>query len=356
MEINILRKMISQGQMFPFAELQGVKSSSEDTPQCRKIAKTNTENKGSNKDGSLLFDHSDTPNVVDTTAAETDKILSDTATANLDSMSETFVGKGGAVDKYAETVHPSVDDNERDNKSAEVDFWVNDPNVLLAPTYVYEIFPVATMTYNRKMNAISRLILLLVLISFALTHKTRVLWIGSVCLFAIYLIQYTQNRENATAKKEGFLDYLGVDDVAKNVVKAFATDDLDKIGQKQFFDVPKVSNPYNNVLITDIVDNPSKLPAPPAFYPETEKEILDKTKEAIQIMNPTFPNMTDKLFASLDDHFEFEQSARQFYTNPCTTIPNDQGAFAAFCYGEMLSCKEGNMFACARDAPRHNLY
>ena len=73
-------------------------------------------------------------------------------------------------------------------------------------------------------------------------------------------------------------------------------------------------------------------------------------------MNPTFPNMTEKLFASLDDHFEFEQSARQFYSNPSTTIPNDQGAFAEFCYGEMISCKEGNMFACARDAPRHNLY
>jgi hypothetical protein len=93
-----------------------------------------------------------------------------------------------------------------------------------------------------------------------------------------------------------------------------------------------------------------------SFVKETEKEILDKTKEAIQKMNPTFPGMTDKLFASLDDHFEFEQSARQFYSNPATTVPNDQGAFAAFCYGEMISCKEGNQFACVRDAPRYNLY
>ena len=125
---------------------------------------------------------------------------------------------------------------------------------------------------------------------------------------------------------------------------------------KPDFSKPTKYNPMSNVLLTDIVDNPNKLPAPPAYYEETEKEILDKTKEAIQKMNPTFPNMTEKLFASLDDHFEFEQSARQFYSNPSTTIPNDQGAFAEFCYGEMISCKEGNMFACARDAPRHNLY
>jgi hypothetical protein len=86
--------------------------------------------------------------------------------------------------------------------------------------------------------------------------------------------------------------------------------------------------------------------------PEPDTECLS----AIQKMNPTFPGMTDKLFSSLDDHFEFEQSARQFYSNPATTVPNDQGAFAAFCYGEMISCKEGNQFACVRDAPRYNLY
>ena len=188
----------------------------------------------------------------------------------------------------------------------------------------------------------------------------RIIWIGAVCLLAIFLLQYTQNKARFRVRElEGFdgkLEDLGVDAPAQAVINAFATDDPSKIGKRVFFDTPKANNPYNNVLITDIVDNPNKLPALPAYYPETEKEILDKTKEAIQKMNPTFPNMAEKLFASLDDHFEFEQSARQFYSNPSTTIPNDQGAFAEFCYGEMISCKEGNMFACARDAPRHNLY
>jgi type III restriction enzyme len=44
---------------------------------------------------------------------------------------------------------------------------------------------------------------------------------------------------------------------------------------------------------------------------------------------------------------------RPFYSNPGTTIPNDQGAFADFCYGSMISCKEGNAFACARNLSRH---
>ena len=34
-------------------------------------------------------------------------------------------------------------------------------------------------------------------------------------------------------------------------------------------------------------------------------------------------------------------SSRQFYTNPSTTIPNDQESFAKWCYGDMPSCKDG---------------
>ena len=45
---------------------------------------------------------------------------------------------------------------------------------------------------------------------------------------------------------------------------------------------------------------------------------------------------------------------RPFYSTANTTIPNDQGAFADFCYGSMVSCKEGNPFACTKQmASRH---
>jgi hypothetical protein len=39
---------------------------------------------------------------------------------------------------------------------------------------------------------------------------------------------------------------------------------------------------------------------------------------------------------------------RQFHPVANTRIPNDQDAFAKFCYGEMKSCKEGDEFACGR--------
>jgi hypothetical protein len=48
----------------------------------------------------------------------------------------------------------------------------------------------------------------------------------------------------------------------------------------------------------------------------------------------------------------FDHSMRNFYTNPSTTIPNDQEGFANFCFGDMISAKEGNEFALARNMPR----
>ena len=69
--------------------------------------------------------------------------------------------------------------------------------------------------------------------------------------------------------------------------------------------------------------------------------------------NPGQPDIADKLFTDLGEQFVFEQSLQPFYSNSATTIPNDQAGFADFCYGSMVSCKEGNLFACARNLDRH---
>ena len=73
-------------------------------------------------------------------------------------------------------------------------------------------------------------------------------------------------------------------------------------------------------------------------------------------LNPDQPDISDKLFRDLGEQYVFEQSLRQFTSNPSTTIPNDQAGFAEFAYGSMVSCKEGNLFACARNLPKYTNY
>jgi len=119
---------------------------------------------------------------------------------------------------------------------------------------------------------------------------------------------------------------------------------------------PTVTNPMMNVLLTEIAYDPERNQAAPAYNPKIEKEI-NHTTEVATVLDFEPRTITEaeklrkKLFADLGDKYEFDDSMRSFYTNPSTTIPNDQKAFAEFCYGSMISCKEGNEFACQRFNP-----
>jgi len=110
-------------------------------------------------------------------------------------------------------------------------------------------------------------------------------------------------------------------------------------------------NPLGNVLLTDYEFNPRRPPAPPAFAGPVDVDILAKTKQMIADENPGQPDIVNKLFGDLADELDFEQSMQPFYSTANTMIPNDQGGFMNFCYGDMISCKEGNMLACERNGP-----
>jgi hypothetical protein len=218
-------------------------------------------------------------------------------------------------------------------------FWGNDPNILLSQTYILEFFPTETMTFNQKLNAITRLIIILTVVSFAITKKIRLVVIAALLFGAIYLMHYVKTRDTssaATATAEGFEN---------------PADKLTK--KKQEFLAPSPQNPMGNVLMTDYEDDPNKKPAPPLDNEEVSEQILEKTREFIVKNNSSQPDIKDKLFSDLGDNFDFEMSMRPFYSTASTEIPNDQTAFAEFCYGGMVSCKEGNAFACARNLQIH---
>ena len=81
----------------------------------------------------------------------------------------------------------------------------------------------------------------------------------------------------------------------------------------------------------------------------------DKTKKIVE-KNFGDPNIDERLFKDLADAYDFDNSMRTFYATANTKIPNDQDAFAEFCYGDMISCKEGNGFACVKDNYRYTNY
>ena len=76
-----------------------------------------------------------------------------------------------------------------------------------------------------------------------------------------------------------------------------------------------------------------------------EKEIYESVKNNSNFLNDK------RLYCDLGDNAQFEQSMRQFYTNPNTSIPNDQKAFAEWLYGNMPSCKGGDKYKCGQRSP-----
>lgn len=235
---------------------------------------------------------------------------------------------------------------EKENKKNTTPFWSQNPNVLIQSDH-FEFFPVDSMTYEEKLNAISRTVIIMTFISFIFTKNIRLLIISCITLFAIYLLyihQTTKNSEKLT--NEGFTIYPNP---ALDVISQYPE-------QTDIFQTPTSTNPFANVLMTDYDYNPNKKPAPPAFNEQVNNTILEQAKNMVREANPDNPEISNKLFKDLGEEYKFEQSLQPFYSNPNTMIPNDQTAFAEFCYGSMVSCKEGNMFACARNMSHYTNY
>jgi hypothetical protein len=248
-------------------------------------------------------------------------------------------------------------DNENDEKSKysfytssvaveEIPFWAENPNVIFQQQYFFEFFPSENMTYSQKLNAVSRMIIYLTFFMFIFTKSIRLLIISLITLSSIYFLYNHQKQEKRKLENknlENFTSSVAKDLLEQNNIEL----------QGNVFATPTSINPFSNVLISDYDYNVNKKPAAPSFNTNVNNDILIQAKQLVSEANPDQPDISDKLFKDLGEQFVFEQSLRPFHSNPSTTIPNDQQGFAEFCYGSMVSCKEGNMFACARNLARH---
>ena len=224
-------------------------------------------------------------------------------------------------------------------------FWLNNPSILLKQSDISELFPTATMTSEQKLNAITRLIVLLTLLGYLITRKEKFLITGVITLVVIVILYFVQSQKNKNKDVEGF-------------VNPDMNADAFKLSKNTFMHTqptntqPTITNPAMNVLLTEIVDNPDRKPAELAYEPAVNADI---NKQTIDMVKKNFndPNIDVRLFKDLGDSYTFDQSMRTWYATANTQIPNDQGSFAEFCYGDMISCKEGDEFACTRNAPPH---
>jgi hypothetical protein len=231
-------------------------------------------------------------------------------------------------------------------------FWSNDPTILFKKEYLFDIYPTTTMSYEQKLNSISRLVILLTFLSFIWSGTIRILIVGSITLLGICIIYNMHSKE-----KESFTsDTQSVSDTSN--IEKIDYSELDQFIKKEFKDGTK-HNPFSNVLLTDIADEPNRKNAPPSFTPQVETHITNNVKKMVQSLNPTIQNTNKQIFGDLANNFDLDQSNRAFYSTANTRVANDQGAFANFLYGNMPSGKDSDIDAGiqrVKDSYRHTLY
>ena len=237
-------------------------------------------------------------------------------------------------------------------------FWTNEPTILLNKEYIFDLWPSSNMNYEQKLNSITRLIIIITILGYILTSSIRILVAGIVTIIVIF-VMYKMRKQKLTSEimKEGF-KITGNQSTIDNPTTITNPETL-QTSLKSEFKLGNKKNPFSNVLLTDIMDDPDRKAAPPSFNPDVDVDITKNIKKSVQFMNPGIKNTNKQLYGELWENFELDQSNRAFFSTANTRVVNDQGAFSKFLYGDMPSAKgssvEDNLQR-EKDNYRYTLY
>ena len=192
-------------------------------------------------------------------------------------------------------------------------FWFNDPKILITKDRLIEFVPTIDMTTEERLNAIARLAIYSGILLMIIYKDFNMIYISLITLTLLYLVY------------EHFPGFLRQ--------RAGANPALEHMQDKM--QLPSAENPFMNVLLTDYTQNPNKKPAADVDNLHVKQEMEKQFNKGLN--------------RDIDDIWQKENSQRQFYATPATTIPNDRESFMNWCYSTPYNCKDGNIENCIYD-------
>jgi hypothetical protein len=225
-------------------------------------------------------------------------------------------------------------------------FWTNDPSVLFNKDSITQLWPNQKMTNEAKMNAVSRLVILMTILGFILTRNIKIIFIGSITLAILFTVYKFRKQVLVNSliqnvgTTEGFSNSIPIDSkLATNSKTTYNPVTLETVLRSNFHPTTK-KNPFGNVLLTDIGDSPNRLAAAPSFNPDVYDEIDSAVKKQSQMLNPGIKNTNKQLYGDLKGNYDLDNSMMRFYSTANTRVENDQSSFSQYLYGDMYSGKE----------------
>ena len=199
-------------------------------------------------------------------------------------------------------------------------FWTTDFTVLFDPKRLREFVPSKDMYFNEKLNAIARATIYITIILILYYGKFYPIYyaIGGL-LFTWFIHKYHVEHKPIITNH----DIEGTTDRIPGPEASTSTQEV--------CTPPTRNNPFMNVTVNEYLDNPTRPEA--CDYNEVEETVED--------------NFNYNLYKDINDIWGKNNSQNRFVTNPSTTIPNDQGAFAKWLYDVPSTCKEDGE-ACMR--------
>jgi hypothetical protein len=177
-------------------------------------------------------------------------------------------------------------------------FWYNNYDIIFSDQRYLEFFPTKQMNMTEKLNAITRFAIYVSIALSVLTHNYNYF---VILIFVMAMTYFLYTNESA---KEHFLP------PTKNVKNCT---------------MPEKDNPFMNInLITD---------------DKTKPEACISHND-VDVKNNIEGKFNDKLYRDVGDMYGKNNSQREYYTMPSTTIPNKQTSYAKWLYKQSSTCKE----------------
>lgn len=173
--------------------------------------------------------------------------------------------------------------------------------------------PLINMSFKDKILAITNIIIFISLILSLITRNIAFILFGIIIIIFLYYI------------------YLYNDKVIIDTNETLKNRNLSIVDNKLCV-IPTIENPFMNPSIIDYTNNNNNIKSCP----------IDKDTINDNINNYFQQNV----YKDVNDIYEREFSARQFYTMPSTTIPNDRKSYENWLYYRGKTCKENNGVQC----------
>jgi hypothetical protein len=175
-------------------------------------------------------------------------------------------------------------------------FWFKDPAILFKKDTWSKFVPLQTMTTAEALNSVVRFTIYFAgIMSLATGEGIYMLSIPLVMIATVILGNVFPNGKTL----ESFsLDLGGT-----------------KVKDTTEYTMPTKDNPFMNVLLTEIKDNPNR----PDAAPTMRRDVKDKIYKAFQ--------QTSDIYMDTSDLFDQAQAMRTFHTLQSAKVPNDQDGF-----------------------------